>query len=425
MKKLFHLFVIFTLYCLPPKAYAVASYYTNVSEMSSDLSLKLGMTVTTQGYWKSNDGGGGTYIVVKSGEQNGGDVIKLKNGLFAKLLYDGRTFNLKQWGISGDVAIRYVKDIYPFLSDKDIKAINPEFDAKTTAETYVIQYLINKKPNNTIIVLDGNAYYISNTIHLRSFRTIRGQKAFDQDTFGSRIQQPGYNDVCTFYTSSVMMMIVPDKDMFDTGNNTLQNVQMENFSACGVMGKEGFSKKYSGNFLTQTSIISKAKFKNLCISNFNYAFYKNREWIWTMFEGLVITNMRYIGIYLPSDDGNQVNCNTIRDCRFSKCGVDYDSKGNLVLISLSKPIPSKGNCIILGGSGNAVMNCDLSHSPVGLFLQSYSNGTTVVGTYCEGAKISTYYLDYNEGQTNLDSSFQGGYISKRIKQKTTISDFRK
>ncbi len=361
-------------FCLSFIAYPAHSFsdsmYQSIAMMSSDKNLRVGMTATTLGYWQSNDGGGGTYVISKTGVQNGGDVIKLKNGLYANLIYDGRTFNLKQWGISGDVKLRYVKDIYPFLTDKDLKSVNEEFDSKTTAETYIIQYLIDKKPNDTVIVLDGKAYYITNTIHLRSFRKIIGVKAFDKDRFGSRIQLPGKTDVCTYYTSSVVMMITPGKDLFDTGDAVLQNLQLENFSASGVMGKDGFEGKYSGNFLTQTSVISNVKFKNLCISFFNNGFYKTKEWIWSTFEELDIYGVRYNGIYLPSGDYNQSNSNSIRFCRFSRCGVDYDRKGELQVVSMTKPDIEKGNCIVMGGSGNSVITCDISHSPVGLFLQS-------------------------------------------------------
>ena len=398
--------------------------YPDLSSVQADKSLRVGMYATTLGYWKSGDGGGGTYVISRQGVQNGGDVIKLNNGLYANLLYDGRTFNLKQWGISGDLELRYVKDIYPFLTDVDLKKINPEFDARTTAETYIIQYLINKKANNTIIVLDGKVYYINHTIHLKSFKTIRGTKGFDKDRFGSRIQLPEKKDVCTYYTNSVLMMIVPDKDMFDSGEDTLQNLQLENFSASGVMGKEGFHKKYSGNFMDQTSVISNVKFKNLCISHFSSAFYKTKEWIWSTFEELDILNMLNNGIYLPSNDKAQANCNSIRFCRFSSCGVDYDKTGKLQAITVNRPTENRGNCIVLGGSGNTVLDCDLSHSPIGLYLQSYSNGTTVIGTYCEGAAISTYYMDYDEARANLDTEIRGGYINKNVTKKKTKRDFR-
>ena len=134
--------------------------------------------------------------------------------------------------------------------------------------------------------------------------------------------------------------------------------------------------------------------------------------------------MRYNGIYLPSNDAAQVNCNSIRYCRFSKCGVEYDREGVLKAITINRPSENSGNCIVLGGSGNSVLDCDLSHSPVGLYLQSYSNGTTIMGTYCEGAGISTYYMDYDEKSTNLDTEIHGGYISKKVTRKMTKKDFR-
>lgn len=392
--------------------------------MKADNSLQIGMSAMTLGYWNCGDGGAATYTITKTGVQNGGDIIKLNNGLYAKLVYDGRTFNLKHWGISGEMELRYVKDVYPFLTDDDLRAVNPEFNDKTTAETFILQYLINEKPNNSIIVLDGKVFFINHTIHLKSFKTICGTKAFVKDRFGSRIQLPGNNDVCTYYTNSVLMMIVPEIAMFDTGENTLQNFQMDNFSASGVMGKNGFTEKYSGDFLLQTSIVSNVKFKNLCISNFSSAFYKTKEWIWSTFEELDILNMRYNGVYMPSDNKNQANCNSIRFCRFSRCGVDYDKSGKLQTIILSKPTLERGNCIVLGGSGNTVFNCDLSHSSVGIFLQYYSNGSTIIGNYCEGAGISAYYLDYDEGKANFDTIISGGYVNKNVSKKKSKEDFQ-
>lgn len=422
MRKTIVALLLLSLPFLP--CHASLAVFSSVKDMVKERNIKEGDALMTLGYWNVNDGGGGTYVVKQSGTQNGGDIIKLNNGLYAHLIYDGRTFNLKQWGISGDVKMRYVFDIYPFLTEKDIKAINEEFNKKTTAETYIIQYLIDKKPGNTTIVLDGNAYYISNTIHLRSYKAIRGTKQFSKDRFGGRIQMPGNTDAMTAYTSGVMMMITPNMHLFDTGSETIQNITLSNFSASGVMGKNGLGKKYSGDFFHQTSVISKAMFENLAIFNFNNGFYKTKEWIWSEFESLLVANVRYNGIYLPSDDKAQVNCNSIRFCRFTKCGVDYDNRGELQIVQMKKPSQNRGNCIVLGGSGNTVLDCDLSHSPVGLFLQNYSNGTTVVGTYCEGASISTYYMDYDENKANLDTEIHGGYISKKIKSKTTKKDFR-
>lgn len=410
--------------CFSTLCSAKVATFNSVAELTKCTGIKDGDAVTTLGYWGVNDGGGGTYIIKKTGKQNGGDVIQLNNGLYAHLIYDGRTFNLKQWGISGEVKLRYVKDVYPFLTDNDIKAINNEFDSKTTAETYIIQYLIDKKPGNTTIVLDGTAYYISNTVHLKSYKSIVGQKAFSKDRFGGRIQLPGKGDTFSSYTSSVIMVINPQMNLFDTGTETIQNVTLSNFGASGIMGKSGFEGKYSGDFLHQTSVISKAVFKDLALFNFANGFYKSAEWIWSEFESLLISNMRYNGIYLPSDDNAQANCNSIRFCRFSKCGVDYDKNGDLQTVTLKKPTTLQGNCIVLGGSGNTVLDCDLSHSPVGLYLQSYSNGTTVIGTYCEGAGISTYYMDYDESNANLDTEIHGGYISKKVTKKKTIKDYK-
>ena len=62
---------------------------------------ELGENLTTFGYYDIGDGGGGKYVIVSEGEDDGGSIISLNNGLKAKLIHNGE-INSKQYGVVGD-----------------------------------------------------------------------------------------------------------------------------------------------------------------------------------------------------------------------------------------------------------------------------------------------------------------------------------
>ena len=65
-------------------------YYDTVADMKSDTTLKSGMYVKTKGYYVSNDGGHGEYIIVNDNTliDDGGSIHTLSNGLKAKILIE-------------------------------------------------------------------------------------------------------------------------------------------------------------------------------------------------------------------------------------------------------------------------------------------------------------------------------------------------
>ena len=62
---------------------------------------ELGENLTTFGYYDIGDGGGGKYVIVSEGVDDGGSIISLNNGLKAKLIHNGE-INSKQYGVVGD-----------------------------------------------------------------------------------------------------------------------------------------------------------------------------------------------------------------------------------------------------------------------------------------------------------------------------------
>lgn len=75
----------------------------NVSEMKNDTNLKVNDIVYTKGYFAQEDGGRGLYKIIESSETvDNGRIIKLNNGLIAKLILSNKTIDIKQYGAIGD-----------------------------------------------------------------------------------------------------------------------------------------------------------------------------------------------------------------------------------------------------------------------------------------------------------------------------------
>ena len=79
-------------------------YYKSVAEMKASETAIVGRPCVTLGYYESNDGGDGVYIIRSKKESDvndGGSVLFLDNGNVAELIIDGAV-NVKQFGAKGD-----------------------------------------------------------------------------------------------------------------------------------------------------------------------------------------------------------------------------------------------------------------------------------------------------------------------------------
>lgn len=432
---------------------AKVSYsYSTLADMKADTTLDVGMTAITKGYWTLNDGGGGIYNIVESGKENGGDIIKLNNGKYAELVYDKRTFRLKQWGIDGKTTIKRAKDIYPFLSNEDLTAVNPLFDSETTAETYMIQYLLDKKLYvNGRIILDGAAYYINHTIYPSSFATIEGLNEASRNTWIQQVQLPQYLEGSPVhsYSKSLMIMIKAGIPMFgskkfidpnedDSKFDTVQLFKLKNFNASGTFAKKGGYDETPGDFWNSTNLVmSRCEFENIGVSSFKNGFYVVEECDWCIWDKVYVRNMRDNGLFLPVNGtipiigSGQKNANLILNCEIVAIGRDcnsegviinkyeatYDDDGNPNVLPISKPDINRGNAIVIGNSGNVIQNCDVSGAAVGVYRCSYSEGTVCSGLYSEEISLAQVYDDYTD--ENPNSVIVGGYMrSDRWKDST-------
>lgn len=82
----------------------ISLYFRTIKEMKENIKLSVGDIVRTLGYYELNDGGAGEYIIFQEDNvvEDGGYIIKLNNGLGAKLLFNNNKVNIKQFGAKGN-----------------------------------------------------------------------------------------------------------------------------------------------------------------------------------------------------------------------------------------------------------------------------------------------------------------------------------
>ena len=137
---------------------AVRSYDT-VASMKADTKLKEGYYVKTKGYYESNDGGHGEYVIVDDETlvENGGSIHVLSNGLRAKLIFND-VVNVAQFGAKGDGVSDDYEAISTALNSCKHISLLPD---KTyfTSESIVLTYRNIIDGNNATIIGDGETNY--------------------------------------------------------------------------------------------------------------------------------------------------------------------------------------------------------------------------------------------------------------------------
>lgn len=121
--------------------------YDSIASMKADTKLKEGYHVKTKGYYESNDGGFGEYVIVDDNTliDDGGSIHVLENGLRAVLIIENQEMNIKQFGVKGD---------------------------GVTDETSILQNCINKYEK--VFIPNGN-YVVSDTIVIPKNHKIIGE----------------------------------------------------------------------------------------------------------------------------------------------------------------------------------------------------------------------------------------------------------
>lgn len=139
-------------------------YFDTVADMKAG-NLNAGDMAITKGYYSSNDGGNGEYTIVDDNNlvDDGGSILELTNGLFAKLIIKNDIVNVKQFGAKGDG------------TTDDSTAIQKTIDygkiVKFTDGNYLINTQLNLKSNTKLI---GNKKATIKTNGLSNNYLLRG-----------------------------------------------------------------------------------------------------------------------------------------------------------------------------------------------------------------------------------------------------------
>ena len=142
------------------------AYVSKVYETATDLindvaNLATGMHVKTCGYSSVNDGGEANYIISNTVSANALQ-LALGSGLYANLIVDNNTINVRQLGIIGDDSTDYSTIINKILAFNGDNYLKIEFNE---GETYLLQQEILLYSNTDIVLnnatlkscYDGNA----------------------------------------------------------------------------------------------------------------------------------------------------------------------------------------------------------------------------------------------------------------------------
>lgn len=140
----------------------VEKIYNNVSEMVNDEGIQKNQKIKTLGYYEIGDLGGSNYIITDENlTSDGGSVIKLNNGLYAKLILSENKYNVKQFGAIGNANY--------FNSENHRYYVDSEFTTLSHDDTTNIENAINftyttttNKSTDDVLIIFPNANYLIN-----------------------------------------------------------------------------------------------------------------------------------------------------------------------------------------------------------------------------------------------------------------------
>lgn len=125
-------------------------YYNSIQEMKSDNNLKIGDMTITLGYYEVNDGGAAKYKIVSGNYiDDGGSYHQLNNNLYAELIVENDTINVKQFGAKGNGIIDDTESIENCFKYKGNNYIKIIFNKN---EIYLVKGTLHLYSNSEIIL---------------------------------------------------------------------------------------------------------------------------------------------------------------------------------------------------------------------------------------------------------------------------------
>lgn len=146
----------------------IERFYNTVNDMINDENLSNGVVCKTLGYYNKYDNGNSLYYIVndESLEDDGGNIITLKNGLKAHLIIINNTLNVAQFGIfeSNEDNTDKLNKLGKFLENGNINILN--FNNETYKISNIVDFNLN---NNKLFTINFNKATILLTSSFRYF----------------------------------------------------------------------------------------------------------------------------------------------------------------------------------------------------------------------------------------------------------------
>ena len=272
------------------------STYENVAALKN-ADVEIGEVVSTNGYYSKGDNGEGIYLITETGVDNGGTVITLNNGTYAKLLYNN-TVSTKQFGITNDNTTEN--------NEKLIAMMNDSLTYDITIDDMVINDEIPVLKN----ILKGNFKVTGNGSLIQAKKQITIENCDIEALNG--------------YTGRVIQVkgdFVKIKDVYIYYYNHEGYALPGNFTGIYVSPFAQTSEKF---YFNTNKGVHGLKVMNVRIKKAGVALHvnldQNEQWFTaSAFENCIFSWFNYSAVKIYQNNANAIEANSIGGITFDKC----------------------------------------------------------------------------------------------------------
>lgn len=278
-----------------------ALFYDSVADMKLGKNFD-GSTVITNGYYKPNDGGGGTYIIrtkKTTDVDDGGSIHFLNDDLVAELIVENGTVNVKQFGAYGD--------------------------GKNDDYNYFVGAINFSKENGFEIKIPTGTFLVSKQLNLESVIALK---------------ITGSGDINSKYATKIIY----------NGNGSFLNIDgCKNIYICNFYLE---AKKGTGISLTGDRSFN-CHFSDIHISDMIYGIYITATTGYTYFDRIKmgVSENTVNGIFIDCDNEIYTNYVYFRQCAIDALQISDDSRTFVYL----------GNCYYIYFD-----NCDICNGHIAI-----------------------------------------------------------
>ena len=173
--------------------------------LKNNENLNAGDLVITKGYYNINDGGHGTYIITNEPlTPNNGTIIQLTNNLFAQLVINNSTINVKQFGCYGDNIhddLSRLQECLKYCSENKLKTFIPSGTYLINGQLAIYDYnVISGEDKSTTEIKTMNGVdLVYHTLVTENATNINSRLARNDDSPSISQGYPKVSEICTHY----------------------------------------------------------------------------------------------------------------------------------------------------------------------------------------------------------------------------------